>query len=54
MIHPNYRGALFIQSIGQPFVEKYFGLISNHANKVLGFVGVPSRDEKEEGQKKEN
>lgn len=51
MVHPTYRGALFIQSIGQPFIEKYFGLISKHANKILGFVGIPSRVEEEKQSK---
>jgi len=52
MIHPTYKGALFINSLTQPLINKYFKLVSQHANKVLGFAGIPARDEKEEGNKK--
>lgn len=43
MIHPQYRGALFVDQIAQPHIEKYFGLVAKSAAKPLSFVGIPVR-----------
>lgn len=55
MYHPTYRGALFIQALAQPHIEKYYELISIAAGKYLAFLGLPTRvAEKAENPKKEN
>lgn len=40
---PTYRGALFLHSLGQPHIEKNYGLISKVAGKYLAFVGIVDR-----------
>lgn len=43
LIHPNYRGALFVDQKLTPIVSKYFSLVNEKAGKVLSIVGIPAR-----------
>ena len=43
LLHPTYRGALFVQQLAQPHIVKNFPALEGSVGKVLGFVGIPSR-----------
>ena len=43
LIHPNYRGALFVDQKLTPIVSKYFSLVNEKAGKVFGILGLPAR-----------
>lgn len=45
LIHPDYRGSLFLYDIVFPHVQKYFELVNKSAGKIISLVGIPVRDE---------
>ena len=47
LYHSEYKGALFINQITQPFIEMYYPLVAGPLGKVLSLVGLPTRKDEE-------
>lgn len=43
LIHPDYRGALFIDQKAEPLVSKYINLLNSKIGSVTGILGFPNR-----------
>ena len=54
LYHTDYKGALFINQLTQPYVEMYYPLVTGPLGKVLSFVGLPTRSEEDNKEKKTN